>query len=555
MKRIPLSLLCLCAAAFSSSIPSDACTNIIVTKGASTDGSVMVTYAADSHQLFGELYFHKAANWPKGSMMDVYNWDEGNYMGRIAQVEHTFQTVGNMNEHQLTIAETTFGGREELVNPKGITDYGTLIYTTLQRASTARGAINCIDNLLQTYGFPSEGETFSIADKDEAWIMEIVGKGEELGAVWVAIRIPDGYISAHANQSRIDRFPLDDPENCLYAPDVISFARRMGYFDGKDEEFSFCDAYCPADFGALRGCEARVWSAFNMLAGSGFDADKYLDFAMGYNPKNKMPLYVKPENKISVKDLANAMRDHYEGTPMDMTEDVGAGPSRLPYRWRPMDWQVDGKDYIFERAIATQQTGFWFVAQSRSYVPDSVGGILWFGVDDAATSAVTPIYTSITEIPECFAHGNGSMLRYSPNSAFWIFNRLAHFAYLFYDRVAPEIRGAADKFEYESLDLTAQNDAKALRMVQSGNTDQAKAMLTQFCKDRAELLCDTWNDMEGYLMVKYMDGNVKRQNEDGSFKDNGSAGADIPDSPIHPEFRERWLRSIVNDHGKTLEVK
>lgn len=535
-------------------IDSNACTNIIVTKGASIDGTSLVTYAADSHQLFGELYYHPACDWPQGSMLDVYSWDEGFYIGQIPQAAHTFQTVGNMNEHQLTIAETTFGGREELPNKTGI-DYGSLIYITLQRASTAREAISQIAKIMDTYGYLSEGETFSIADKDECWIMEIVGKGEEKGGVWVAIRIPDGYISAHANQSRIDHFPLNDKENCLYAPDVITFARKMGYFNGKDEDFSFCDAYCPADFATLRGCEARVWSAFNMLAGSNFNSEKYLDFAMGYNPKNKMPLYVKPEKKLSVKDLADAMRDHYEGTPMDMTQDVGAGPNHLPYRWRPMDWNVDGKDYIHERAIATQQTGFWFVAQSRNNVPDEVGGILWFGVDDAATSAVTPIYTSIKEVPHCFEHGNGSMIRYSPTSAFWIFNRITHFAYLFYDRVAPEIRSVIDKYENENINLASELDRKAVKMVESGNTQQAASMLTEFCKNRAQHLCDTWNELEGYLMVKYMDGNVKWQNEDGTFKTNGSEGFEIPESPIHPEFPERWLRNIVNDHGKTIEAR
>ena len=543
-----LLLLVLCRPA------ADACTNVIVTKGASADGSCMVTYAADSHQLYGELYFRRAADYPAGSLLDIYDWDEGMYRGRIAQVPHTYQTVGNMNEHQLIIMETTFGGREGLENKGGIMDYGSLIYVTLQRARTAREAIAVIDNLVQTYGYPSEGETFSIVDKDECWIFEIVGKGEQKGAVWVAVRIPDGCISAHANQSRIHRFPLNDPENCLYAPDVISFAREKGFFTGRDEEFSFCDAYCPADWSGLRACEARVWSAFRLLGGGAFDADKYLDFAKGENPANKMPLYIKPGAKVTVKALADVMRDHFEGTPLDFSEDVGAGVSRVPYRWRPMSFELDGKRYMFERSIATQQTGFWYLGQARGWLPDEVGGLLWFGVDDAATSALTPIYTNITAVPECFRQGNGSMLEYSPTSAFWLFNRVSQFAYLYYDRVIDEIRQTADTYELENIALVAQQDARALKMLENGNRGQALGMLTEFCAHRSQQLFDRWTDLGNFLLVKYMDGNVKRQNDDGSFQDNGS-GKNIPASPIHPAFRERWLRAVVRDHGDVIEIK
>ena len=536
------------------SVRADACTNIIVTKGASADGSCMVTYAADSHQLYGELYFRPAANWPKGATLDIYDWDGGMYRGKIAQVPHTYQTVGNMNEHQLIIMETTFGGREGLENPDGIMDYGSLIYVTLQRARTAREAIRVIDELVQTYGYPSEGESFSIVDKDECWIFEIVGKGAEKGAVWVAVRIPDGCISAHANQSRIHHFPLNDPENCLYAPDVISFARKKGFFQGEDAQFSFCDAYCPADWGGLRGCEARVWSAFRLLGGANFDADKYLDFAKGENPDNKMPLYIRPYEEVTVRSLSNAMRDHYEGTPLDFSEEPGAGISRLPYRWRPMTFELDGKQYMFERAIATQQTGFWYLGQARGWLPDEVGGLLWFGVDDAATSALTPIYTCINAVPECFREGNGSMIEYSPTSAFWLFNRVAHFAYLFYDRAEPEIRAEIDRYENENLELVWQLDQRALKMVENGNVGQAKRMLTEFCAHRSAELFQRWDNLSNYLLVKYMDGNVKRQNEDGSFQDNGS-GKNIPESPIHPKYRERWLRSVVKEHGETMEIK
>lgn len=544
--------LCITLLLFTWNIALEACTNVIVTKGASKDGSCMVTYAADSHQLYGELYYSPARNWPIGSMININEWDTGKYLGQIKQIAHTYQTVGNMNEHQLIIGETTFGGREELANPNGVMDYGSLIYITLQRAKSAREAIKILDELMQTYGYPSAGESFSIADKEECWIMEIVGKGKELGAVWVAVRIPDGYISAHANHSRIDRFPLNDPENCLYAKDVISFARKAGYFKGEDKDFSFCDTYCPADWGSLRGCEARVWSAFNILGGNNFDADKYLDYAMGNEKTTKMPLYILPKEKIGVKELADVMRDHYEDTPMDFSEDVGAGPSRLPYRWRPMGFEVDGVAYGFERSIATQQTGFWFVAQSRNYLPDEIGGILWFGVDDAATSTVTPIYTNITKVPECFTVGNGNMMEYSETSAFWLFNKVTHFAYLFYDRVAPEIREKIDQYENENIALVAQADANALKMLQNGNRAQAIASLTDFSTDRSKHIFNTWKALENYLLVKFMDGNVKHQNPDGSFKDNGS-GKNIPASPGHPAHRERWVRGIVLDHGEVIK--
>ena len=554
MKRLSLIAALTAAILLLGFVRAYACTNVIVTRGASADGSCMVTYAADSHQLYGELYYKPAADWPAGSLLDIYDWDGGMFRGRIPQIPHTYRTVGNMNEHQLIIMETTFGGRPGLENKDGIMDYGSLIYVTLQRAKTAREAIRVIDQLVQTYGYASGGETFSIVDKEECWIFEIVGKGEQKGAVWVAMRIPDGYICAHANQSRIHHFPLNDPENCLYSPDVISFAREKGFFSGSDADFSFCDAYCPADWSGLRACEARVWSAFNILGGNNFDAARYLDFATGENPANKMPLWIRPQEKVSVKALADVMRDHYEGTALDFSEDVGAGPSRLPYRWRPMGFEIDGKEYRFERSIATQQTGFWYLAQSRGWLPDTVGGLLWFGVDDAATSALTPIYTCISSVPECFREGNGSMLEYSPTSAFWLFNRVAHYAYLFYDRVAPEIRNAVDAYELKNVELVAEQDAKALRMLENGNGSQAERMLTEFCAKRSQELFNCWNDLGNYLLVKYMDGNVKRQNEDGSFKDNGS-GKNIPDSPVHPKFRERWLRSIVLDHGKVIEMK
>ena len=561
MKKIYAILLL----AMLPSVYSLACTNVIVTKGASADGSVMVTYAADSHQLYGCLYFNPAKKWKEGSMLNVINWDEGNLMGAIPQPERTYQQVGNMNQHQLMITETTFGGREELWNGGGVMDYGSLIFITLQRARTAREAIATMDTLTARYGYPSEGESFSIADKDEAWIMEMVSKGDGSGAVWVARRIPDGYICAHANQARIQTFPLDDPENCLYSPDVISFAREKGWFSGRDEEFSFSDVYNPVDFGGARFCDSRAWAAFNILCDGAFeweDADgvhtatagDYLDYAMGHNLQHRMPLWVKPARKVTLSALADVMRDHFEGTPMDMTEDVGAGCNKLPYRWRPMEWEVDGKSYVHERAIATQQTGYWILCQARGWMPDEVGGIIWFGVDDAATSALTPVYTNVNAIPMPFAEGNGSMTEYSATSAFWQFNKVTHFAYLFYDRVAPELRREIVSYEQKCLKTVAETDATALRLLEKGNRRKAVKVMTEASSELASSLMIRWKELEREMLVKYMDGNVKATDRDGRYKMN-CEGTKIPASPGHPKQRERWLQGIVKDHGETLEAR
>lgn len=562
IRRIIKSVLCISAALLIWQ-PSYACTNVLVSKGASKDGSVMVVYAADSPLLYGELYFNPAGVFPRGTFLDVINWDTGEFMGKIPQIGRTYQTVGNMNEHQVSIVETTFGGREELPNPTGIMDYGSLIYITLQRAKTAREAIEIIDHLMQTYGYASGGESFSIADKNEIWIMEIVGKGsKELGAVWAAAKVPDGYISAHANQSRIHKINFNDPENWLYSKDVVEFARTMGYYSGSDEDFSFCDAYCPADFSGLRGCEARVWSAFNILGKGVFNdkkAEEYLDFAMGDNPTNKMPLFIKPAEKVSVKNLADVMRDHYEGTPMDMTQDIGAGGHKNPYRWRPMTFEVDGKRYTNERAIATQQTGFWVLCQSRNWLPDEVGGVIWFGVDDAATSCLTPVYTSVTEVPECIRVGNGDLLNYSPTSLFWLTNRVAHMAYLMYDRIAPDIQAAASKFENDCIAEQAKTDAKALEIIeQAQNKDEASAnvrkYLTAYSNQKAQYLFNTWQSLDTYFLVKYVDGYVKVQNEDGTFKNNGNSPS-LPANPIQPGYSQKWKEAVVKDTGDKLLVK
>ena len=562
---------------------SQACTNVLVTKGASIDGSTMISYAADSHQLYGELYYAPAGVWNSGDIRKIYEWDTGKYLGDIPQVARTYQRVGNMNEHQLIIAETTYGGRSELEDPKGIMDYGSLIYVALERARTAREAIDIVVDLANTYGYYSSGESFSFADKEEVWVMDLIGKGpNNKGIVWVARRVPDGYICSHANQARISTFPQNDPENCIYAPDVISFAREMGYFEGEDKDFSFCDAYAPLDFMGMRGCEARAWSAFNILCDGKFtfedengnlvtkDAYDYIDYAMGYDKSKRFPLFVKPSRKITVKDVADVMRDHYEGTPMDMTQDIGAGGNALPYRWRPMGFEYEGKSYMNERAIATQQTGFWFVGQSRGWLPDEIGGLNWFGCDDAATSYLTPIYTSTYEVPECFRVGNGDMITYSPTSAFWMTNRVANACYKAYNIMFPTVDAAIDAWEASMVEAVAKADQEALELYKVAETIPVKkirrndkerkvidrfapvrAYLTKFSVDNAQEIFNQWVALEQLLLVKYIDGNVKAQNADGSFVTNEHTD-NIPAKITQPGYTEKWKEAVAKDHGDVV---
>lgn len=536
----------LAVAALAWSSRADACTNVIVTPGASADGSAMVSYSADSHWLYGELYFLAGGRWKPGTMRQIVEWDSFKPLGRIPQAPITYQRTGNMNIHQLAIAETTWGGRYELSDSTGIMDYGSLIYIALERAKTAREAIKVIVDLANEYGYPSSGETFSIVDKNEAWIMELIGKGPgSKGIVWVARRIPDGYISCHANQARITKFPLDDPET-LYAPDVISFAREKGYFSGKDEDFSFRDAYGPLDFGGARGCDARVWSAFRILGGENFDADKYLDYAMGYDLSGEMPLWIEPGHKLTTKDVADVMRDHYEGTPMDMTQDVGAGGNVLPYRWRPMGFEWNGKRYLNERAIATQQTGFWFVAQSRPNLPDEVGALIWFGCDDAATSYLTPIYVSTKKVPTCLREGNGNLLRYSPTSQFWMSNRVTNACYKMYNYMAPVVRCAIDKFEQKQMfESVPEMDAKLAKLIEKGRIRKARRLMTKYTVKTAMTQFAEWAKLEELLLVKFIDGNVKAQNEDGSFM-HSEYFEGLPEGLTQPGYSDVWKEAVAS---------
>lgn len=528
-----------------------ACTNLIAGRDATIDGSTLVTYAADSHVLYGELYHYPAADHPAGAMREVREWDTNRFLGEIPEARHTFNVVGNMNERQLTIAETTFGGRHELVDTTAIIDYGSLIYITLQRCTTAREAIDCMTSLVAKYGYCSEGESFSIADPREVWVMEMVGKGPgSKGAVWVAIRIPDDCISGHANHSRIHKIPFSDKKNCLYSPDVVSFAREKGWFSGKDADFDFSRAYAPADYLALRGCDGRVWSYFNHHADG---MDRYLPWIMAEEGAEVMPLYVKPNRKVSVSDLKNDMRDHFEDTPMDMTRDIGAGPWKCPYRFRPLTFKVDSVEYFNERATATQQTGFSFVAQMRANLPDPIGGVLWFGVDDAATAPYLPMYCCITRIPHSYAVGNGDLYNFSPDAAFWVNNMVANQAYGRYslmiediDMVRLGIEGHLElnqsKIEAEAQALYRENPGKAVTFLNDYSIEQADGATAKYRK------------LAEFLFVKYLDGNRKKE-LDGRFLRTPDG---YPQSPDFPGYNEEYYRNIARttgDHLRNKEVK
>jgi dipeptidase len=507
----------------------------------------MVTYSADSYSLYGELYFFPAARYEAGTMLDVREWDTGKYLGQIAQATETYNVAGNMNEHQLCIGETTWGGRHELADSTGIIDYGSLIYIALQRSKTAREAIQVMTSLVAEYGYYSEGESFSIVDKNEVWIMDMIGKGVgNKGAVWVAVRIPDDCIAAHANQARIHQFPLNDPDNCVYSKDVISFARKQGYFKGKDADFSFSKAYNPIDWGGLRFCEARVWSFYNQYTDNG---EKWLPYILGNDP-TPMPLYVKPNRKVSVKDLMTSMRDHYEGTPFDPTQDVAAGQFHSPYRFNPLTFSVDGEKYAFERPVSTQQTGFTFVAQMRSALPDKVGGVFWFGVDDARFTVYTPIYPALTRVPECYRVGNGDFTHFSWTSAFWIHNWVANMAYARYNQALPDAVALQDKLENGYLEAQPRIEQQAISLLKE---DDGKAIefLTDYSITAAQTATDEWKRLGEYFIVKFMDGVVKKE-RNGEFEKNQYGGSQYPN---RPPFDDEWLRRIVREKGEWLKER
>jgi dipeptidase len=533
MKKILIGVLLLTLI-----IPTEignSCTNFIVTKGASVDGSVMVTYTADSFGFYGELYHYPASVYQNGAWLEIYEWDTGKFLGKIPQAAVTYNVIGNMNEHQVVIGETTFGGREELGVANGIIDYGSLMYIALQRSKTAREAIKVMTDLVNEYGYYSSGESFSIADANEAWIMEMIGKGEgNKGAVWVAVRIPDGYISGHANQSRITTFPLNDPENCLYAPDVISFARDKGYFDGKDSEFDFSAAYAPLDFGAIRFCDARVWSLFRRC---NTEMDEYISYIRGES-LDRMPLYIKPDKKLSVQDVMSLMRDHYQGTELDMTKGIAAGPYNMPYRWRPLTWEYNGKAYFNERPISTPQTGFSFVSQARAHLPREVGGVLWFGVDDTYFTVYTPMYASMTRIPYNFSHGVGSMSQFTWDSAFWVFNFVSNFSYPRFSVVIDDVKKVQNELEGKYIAQQENVESTALSLLKNSR-GEAIEYLTNHSLTSAEITYSRWKKLGENLILKYMDGVVKTE----FFR------------PKNIGYPDEFKELIVSESGDKLKMK
>lgn len=523
-----------------------ACTNLLVGKKASADGSTFISYNADSYTLYGELYHWPAQKHTPGEKLKVTDWDTGKYLGEIDQVPQTYNVVGNSNEYQVTIGETTFGGREELQDSTGLIDYGSLIYITLQRAKTAREAIQIMTSLVEKYGYYSSGESFSIGDPNEIWIMDMIGKGVgRKGAVWVAVRIPDDCISAHANQSRIQQFSLKDPKNCLYSKDVISFAREKGYFKGKDADFSFAKTYNPIDFGGKRYCEARVWSFFNKY---NKEMAKFESYAQG-KTDTPMPLYIKPDRPLKLEDVENMMRDHYEGTSLELTNDPGAGPYKSPYRWAPLEWKVDSVEYCNERPISTQQTGFCFVSQMRSSLPNEIGGILWFGVDDAGMTVFTPMYSCITKIPECYRVGNGDLLNFSWTSAFWIHNWVSNMVYNRFSQMYPDLKKVQVNLESTFLRNQPEIEAKALELSKTSK-EAAIAYLTEYANTSAQNAFSEWKKLGEFLTIKYMDGIVRKE-KDGKFEKN-EFGA--PAQPKRVGYSEIFYRQIVKSAGDKYKV-
>ena len=564
MKAPRLTLLML-ALAVAMPSASHACTNILLTRGSTADGSTMITYAADSHTRYGQLRFHPGGNHPAGQMLSLYNYGSLRHQIDIPQAPTTYRVVGFINEHQFAMGETTWGGIEPLSkgNPEGI-DYGNLIYLALQRARNCREAIRVMADLVATYGYADGGESFSLCDPDEVWLFEITSKGQgEKGAVWVARRVPEGYVSAHANQARITTFPqeparwrkargkglhpaisslhldyIGEPEvECVYSHDVIAFARKNGWFSGKDADFSYADTYNPLTFSGLRACEARVFSVFNRIAPG---MQRYQAYAMGDPAAERLPLWVKPATTLNTREVMELMRDHFEGTPMDMTHDVGAGPFHCPYRWRPMEFEVDGKRYIHERAISTQQTGFSFVAQCRKGLPNHLGGILWFGVDDTYSTCYCPMFCAIDSVPLCFREGNGSMSQYSPTAAFWLFNRVSNFCYLRYDSMIMDVRACQHNLEEHFVDRVYRLDSTA--------TPQ---QLTALSHQLAQEMMDGWNLLDQQLLTRYIDGNIKHL-KDGHIETTPTG---VVRSPQHPKYPDWFYRAIVDDHGDVLQVR
>jgi dipeptidase len=553
-----------------------ACSNLILTKGATVDHSVMITYAADSHTRYGAIAYYPAADHKTGDLCEVFHYESGKPMGSIPEAAHTYSVTQFMNEYQVSIGETTWGGLSALYGPSdAILDYGSLMRIGLQRSKTAREMIKVMTELVAQYGYASGGESFSVSDANEAWILEMIGKGKfEKGAVWVARLIPDGYVSGHANHARITTFPFQKTNNwnnpkqtVFHSPDIISFAKAHDFYKGNDETFSFSDVYDPLTFGSARFCDARVWSFFRKISKQIRDDETYTNYALGKfvrNAKfpdqsdnsngyvtNRLPLWVKPDSTVTLLQVMAAMRDHFEDTPLDMRNDPGAGPFKSPYRWRPMEFDVDGQKYLCERAIATQQTGYSFVAQSRNWLPSAIGGIFWYGVDDTDGSVYVPLYCGISRIPESYALGNGSMISWSETSAFWTFNQVNNWAYSRYNVIHPEIKSYQLQLEKQFANEVKIIDQQAARLWEQ-NQAAAIDYLTTYSIFTGNKLVSDWKNFYHYLFMKYMDGNIKIT-EGQKLLDNGY-GKNIPKKPLQPGYGKEWERIMIQGTGDRLKV-
>ena len=529
---------------------AEACSNFIVGKKASVDGSVMCSYSADDYGMFQNLCHYPAAKHAKGEMRKIYDWDTNKYHGEIPEAAQTYSVIGNINEWQVTIGETTYGGREEMADSTGIMDYGSLIYVALQRSKTAREAIKVMTTLANTYGYNSEGETFTICDPNEAWIMEMMGKGAgSKGAVWVALRIPDDAVCAHANQSRIGKFNMKDKKNVMYAKDVVSFARSKGWFQGKDADFSWKMAYAKPDFSGRRFCDARAWSMLNHF----YDMTPYLDWALGKNPDAQdMPLWVVPNKKVSVQDVENVMRDHYEGTPLSVADgsDIGGGIWEMPYRPTPLMYKVDGKQYFNERPVSTQQSGFVFVSQMRSWMPREIGGVLWFANDDANMAAFTPVYCSMTERPECYNTPGADALHFSKKNAYWVCNMTSNMVYPRYSLMFPTLKEVRDSLDNSYIAAQAGVEKKAQELY--AQTPQAAVKyLNDYSVEKAQQMLARWNQLFEFMVVKYNDMIIKPTDKNGTFeKTQYGLGA----RPVRPGYPEKYAKELVKQSGDKFLV-
>lgn len=529
---------------------AEACSNFIVGKKASVDGSVMCSYSADDYGMFQYLCHYPAAKHAKGEMRKIFDWDSNKYYGEIPEAAETYNVIGNINEWQVTIGETTYGGREEMVDSTGIMDYGSLIYVALQRSKTAREAIKVMTTLANTYGYNSGGETFTICDPNEAWIMEMMGKGAgSKGAVWVALRIPDDAICAHANQSRIGKFNMKDKKNVMYAKDVVSFARSKGWFKGKDADFSWKMAYAKPDFSGRRFCDARAWAMLNHF----YDMSPYLDWALGKNPDAQdMPLWVVPDKKVSVQDVENVMRDHYEGTPLSVADgsDIGGGIWEMPYRPTPLMYKVDGKQYFNERPVSTQQSGFVFVSQMRSWLPREIGGVFWFANDDANMAAFTPVYCSMTERPECYNTPGADALHFSKKNAYWVCNMTSNMVYPRYSLMFPTLKEVRDSLDNSYFAAQAGVEKKAQELY-AQNPQAAVKYLNDYSVEKAQQMLGRWNQLFEFMVVKYNDMIIKPTDKNGTFKKTPyGLGA----TPVRPGYPEKFAKQLVKQSGDKFLV-